>query len=25
VFTWELTGDDDQSSLLKAMAAPFQQ
>lgn len=24
VFTWELTGDDDQASLLKAMAAPFQ-
>jgi chitinase len=23
VFTWELTGDDDQASLLKAMAAPF--
>ena len=24
VFTWELTGDDDQASLLKAMARPFQ-
>lgn len=24
VFTWELTGDDDQASLLKAMAGPFQ-
>ena len=23
VFTWELTGDDDQASLLKAMAGPF--
>ncbi len=23
VFTWELTGDDDQASLLKAMATPF--